>query len=270
MSPPGGTPACLAGRDLRFARRGRSPAHEVLRGASLALHPGELLALLGANGAGKSTLLRLLLGLLRPDSGEVLLDGRPLAGWQRREQARRMAYVPQNHMPPFPYTVRDVAALGRLPHRGLLRAAQGADHQRVDEVLQQLGLSALAARPYTEVSGGERQLVLIARALVQGATILLLDEPASGLDYGNQLRLLERLRALADDGHAVLFTTHHPDHARAAADRVALLHRGRIGAEGAPGDVLTDAALGELYGLFPLKPLQSGGPLAGGRQGPSA
>ncbi|MDP9902722.1 ABC transporter ATP-binding protein [Variovorax ginsengisoli] len=245
-----GPASILEARALHFTRRQGWRRHaEVLSGTSLALHPGELLALLGANGAGKSTLLRLLLGLLVAERGDVLLDGRPLAAWPRREVARRIAYVPQLHTPPFPYAVRDVVALGGLPHRRFLQGSQPRERARVDVALQQLDLGALANRPYTALSGGERQRVLIARALVQDAAVLVFDEPANNLDYGHQLRLLDQLRALADKGYAVLFTTHHPDQARAVADRVALLDHGRITADGPPAQVLTAEVLAALYGL---------------------
>ena len=235
----------LRASHLHFAYRHRL----VLQGVSLTVQPGEVLALLGGNGAGKSTLLRLLLGLLRPTGGEVRLHERPLSAWPRRALARELAYVPQLHQAPFPYRVREVVLLGRLPSHGLLAAPSRADHQAADAALAELELTALAERRYTELSGGERQRVLIARALAQGARLLVFDEPSNGLDYGGQLRLLARMRRLAQAGHGVLFTTHHPDHARQAADRVALLADGRIDADGAPAEVLTEAAVARLYGL---------------------
>lgn len=235
----------LVAADLAFAWR----EQPVLRGIDLALATGEVVALLGANGAGKSTLLRLLLGLLAPQAGQVSLDGKPLAAWRRRALARHLAYVPQVHATPFPYLVRDIALLGRLPAGGLFAGPSSEDHAIVDGVLAQLGISHLAARPYTEISGGERQLALIARALAQGARLLILDEPATGLDYGHQLRLLERLRRLADDGYGVLMSTHHPEHALIAARRALLLHDGRIEAAGPPREVITAASIGRLYGV---------------------
>lgn len=235
----------LRARDLCFAYRQRP----VLSGANLTLGPGEVVALLGVNGAGKSTLLRLLLGLIRPSSGAVLLEGRPIQSWRPREVARRLAYVPQAHVAPFPYSVREVVLLGRLPTRGLFRAPDRADRAAADAALEHLGIAHLAARPYTEVSGGERQLALIARALAQGARLLVLDEPATGLDFGHQLRLLDRLGALAGEGYGVLMTTHHPEHALMAATRVLLMRAGRVEAEGAPREVVTPARVQALYGI---------------------
>ncbi|NTV10955.1 MAG: ABC transporter ATP-binding protein [Zoogloea sp.] len=235
----------LQARGISHAYRGKV----VLRGASLGFGPGEVVSLLGANGAGKSTFLRLMLGLMRPDAGELLLHGRPLAGYSRRALAQAVAYVPQVHVTPFPYKLRDVVMLGRLPHTGLARAPGQADHLAVDAVLERLGISHLAERPYTEVSGGERQLALIARALAQGARLLVMDEPTSGLDYGNQLRLLDHLLTLAADGYGVLKTTHHPEHVLLGSHRVAILQDGRITADGPPAEVLTRRLLNKLYGV---------------------
>ena len=235
----------LMAADVHHAYRGRA----VLRGACLGVAPGEVVSLLGVNGAGKSTLLRVMLGLLRPDAGDVRLQGRALDSLSRRELARRVAYVPQGHVTPFPYTVRDVVVMGRLPHSGLSRAPSPADHEAVDHVLARLAIAHLAERSYTEVSGGERQLAVIARALAQGARLLVMDEPATGLDYGNQLRLLALLKDLAREGYGVLKSTHHPEHVLLGSDRVAILRDGRITADGAPVEVLTSPALKDLYGV---------------------
>lgn len=242
----------LKATDLHYGYRGKA----VLRGASMHLGCGEVVALLGANGAGKSTLLRLLLGLLRPATGLIELAGRPLSGFGRRELAREMAYVPQTHSTPFPYTVRQVVTMGRLPCQGLFAAPDAEDRRAVDQVLERLAITRLAERCYTEISGGERQLALIARALAQGSRLLIMDEPMSGLDFGHQVTLLQLLRSLADDGYGILKTTHHPDHALSGADRVAILKGGRIVADGLPGEVMSAELLSRLYGVdltpFPL------------------
>ncbi|MFA5496510.1 MAG: ABC transporter ATP-binding protein [Porticoccaceae bacterium] len=235
----------LSASEVDFARRGRL----VLKGVSLHLEQGEIVSLLGPNGAGKSTLLRLMLGLLKPGKGSIELDGHPLRHYPRRHIARRLAYVPQSHVPPFPYTVEQIVGLGRLPVSGLLRLPRADDGEIVHAMLDKLGIRDLAARPYTEVSGGERQLVLIARALAQGSKIIVMDEPAAGLDYGNQHRLLAHLRQLAADGYAVLFTTHHPEHALLASHRTALIQGGEIIAQGATDAVLTARNIERLYGL---------------------
>jgi iron complex transport system ATP-binding protein len=235
----------IEARDIQFAYRGR----RVLNGATLALAPGELVCLLGANGAGKSTLLKILLGLLKPLAGKVSLDATALGDIDRRSLARRVAYVPQVHTAPFPYTVREVVTMGRLPATGLLRAAGAADHRAVNQALDHLAIGHLAERPYTEVSGGERQMALIARALAQDARLLVMDEPLAGLDYGHQVRLLARLESLAEEGYGVLMTTHDPDQPLSGCQRVAMLIDGRIAADGAPAEVLTPAAIHQLYGV---------------------
>jgi iron complex transport system ATP-binding protein len=235
----------IEARDVRFAYRGRP----VLVGASLSLAPGELVCLLGANGAGKSTLLKVMLGLLSPPGGAVLLDGRHLADWGRREVAKRVAYVPQVHAAPFPYSVREIVLMGRMPANGLFKAPTVSDRAAADRVIERLGIGHLAARSYTEISGGERQLTLIARAMAQEARLLVMDEPMAGLDFGNQLRLLERLDGLVEDGYGVLMTTHDPDQALGGCNRVAMLIDGRIAADGDPISVLTTAAIERLYGV---------------------
>lgn len=235
----------LAAKGLGFDRDRRT----VLSGIDLAIREGEIVAILGANGAGKSTLMRLMLKLLRPARGSISLCGRPLAAMRRRDIAAAVAYVPQHHVPPFPYTVAQVAGLGRLVTSGLLKLPGARDTALVQAVLERLGIAHLAARDYSGISGGERQLVLIARALVQGARILLMDEPDAGLDYGNQRRLLDLMRALAAEGRTIVFTTHHPDHTLYAADRAVLIDGGKILADGAPAAVLTPQLIHAVYGV---------------------
>lgn len=221
----------------------------VLNHVSLHLAPGDVLSLLGCNGAGKSTLLKLLLGLLRPDTGDLRLNGQPLGCYSQRELAQYIAYVPQQHQPPFPYSVNEIVLMGRLPHGHLFSQTTDADRVMVARTLSRLRISHLAERPYTELSGGERQLVLIARALAQEARFLILDEPVNGLDYGHQYRLLTLLKSLATEGLGILMTTHHPDHALFASTRVVLLEQGQVLAEGTPADVITPAHLARLYDI---------------------
>lgn len=219
----------------------------ILDNVSLDIAAGDNIALLGANGAGKSTLMRLLLGLLTPHSGEVLIDGQPMRSMKRRAVARQIAYVPQSHVPSFPFSVAHIVAQGRLPTVGLGHAPSPDDKTSVQQALTDLGIHHLSERPYTELSGGERQLVLIARALVQRANLIILDEPVSGLDYGHQLRLLALLKRLAAQGISILSSTHRPEHALASANRVLVLHDGRLIADGAPHDVIDSALMARLY-----------------------
>jgi iron complex transport system ATP-binding protein len=232
-------------RDVAFRAGGR----DVLHGVSLRLQPGELVALLGVNGAGKTTLLRILLGLLRPSSGEVLLDGDIIGALSRRSVARRMAYVPQAHVPSFPFNVLEIVAMGRSPVVGVGRSFRPLDEDSALQALDRLGMRRFAQRSYVELSGGERQAVLIARALAQGARVLIMDEPAASLDLGQQARLMTLLAGLARDGYAILMSSHQPDQALRWCDRAVLLHEGRVLSDGPPRDVITADRLSRLYGV---------------------
>lgn len=223
--------------------------HRVIDDLSLAIGPGGATALLGPNGSGKSTLLKLMLGLLRPWRGSIWLEGHDLDRIPRRELARSVAYVPQVHREAFGYTVFDVVLMGRMPHSSFFSRYGEKDHQIVRDALRRLEIAHLADRPYTQISGGERQLTLIARALAQGARVFIMDEPSNSLDYGNQIRLLERIGHLANEGYTFLFSTHHPDHAMAIADRVVMMKEGRIVHDGAPQATITASTLAELYGV---------------------
>lgn len=220
---------------------------QILEDISLTLNPGDNIALLGANGAGKSTLLRILLGLLVPACGQVRLLGQPLKTLNRRTIARHLAYVPQSHTPGFPFSVFHIVAQGRLPDTGLMRAPSRTDTDYVEQALAELGIAHLAARSYTELSGGERQLVLIARALVQRAQVIVMDEPTTGLDYGHQLRLLALLERLAERGLSILSSTHRPEQALASANRVWVVHQGRLIADGKPREVIDRHLMQRLY-----------------------
>jgi len=236
----------LAAHKVDFSYASR----RVLNQVSLGVEAGEVVALLGRNGAGKSTLLRILLGFLRPQRGEVVLAGQALHRYGRRTLATRLAYVPQAHATPFPYSVREIVLMGRFPAHPAWRAShRPADIAAVDAMLERFGIAHLAGRAYTEISGGERQLVLLARALIQGARTLVMDEPFNGLDYGRQIQLLAHLRQLADAGHAILLTTHQPDHALLCASRVAVLMDGRISADGPAAQVVSAQTIRELYGV---------------------
>jgi iron complex transport system ATP-binding protein len=233
----------LAGRALTIGYSDRV----VGRGLDVALAQGEVLALLGPNGGGKTTLLKTLLGILRPQAGEVVIGSRSLAAISIRERARLIAYVPQLHTPTFAFTVETVVLMGRTAHGNLFSRPSVHDRAVAARVLERFGVAALAQRPYTMISGGERQLVLLARALAQEPQFVVLDEPTASLDFGNQGKVMREIRALAAAGHGVLFTTHDPNHALRAADRAYLLRNGERIAEGAVGSVLTREQLEELY-----------------------
>ncbi len=240
------------GLSLRLGER------QVLKDVGLQLRPGDCMALLGANGAGKTTLIRTLLGFVRPDAGEVRLDGQPLVAQARRAIARRIAYVPQAHAPTFPYTVREIVGMARGPTSGWGSRPDAEDAAAIDGALERLSMSAFAERSYAELSGGERQAVLVARALAQGAQVLLMDEPSSSLDLGQQARLMRLLGGLAAEGRAVLMSTHQPELALRWFNRAILLHRGEVLADGAPATILTPDALSRLYGVE-VRRIEAGG-----------
>lgn len=235
----------LAAESLAYGWPGRT----IGRDLSFALQPGEVVAVLGPNGTGKTTLIRTLLGLLAPHAGRVTIEGWDLARLSRAEAARRLAYVPRAVPSPFPFTVAEVVLMGRAAHLGLLSRPGRRDRAAAEAAIARIGISHLVDRPFTAVSGGERQLTLIARALAQGGRLMLLDEPTASLDFGNQVRVLDLIASLARDGAGVLFTTHDPNHAFLVAARVLLLKDGALMAAGAPREAITEASLHALYGV---------------------
>jgi iron complex transport system ATP-binding protein len=234
----------LSGHDLTIGYGDRV----VGRNLDIALSTGEVLALLGPNGGGKTTLLKTLLGLLAPQSGEVRLDTRSLSGLSARERARLIAYVPQSHIATFAFTVETIVLMGRTAHGDLFSRPTATDRAIAVQALERFGIAHLRARPYTMISGGERQLVLLARALAQEPRFIVLDEPTASLDFSNQGKVMSEIRKLAASGHGVLFSTHDPNHAMRAADRAYLLREGTRISEGATGAVLSRDQLEALYG----------------------
>lgn len=236
---------------MRLAAQGLAygyPGKPVGRDIDLALEGGTVLALLGPNGHGKSTLLKTLLGLLPAQGGRVTLGERPLETISLTERARALAYVPQSHAGTFAFSVSEVVLMGRTAHGGLLSAPSARDRAIASEMLERFALGRLAATPYTQISGGERQLVLIARALAQEPRFVILDEPTASLDFGNQGKVMAEIRALAAAGLGVLFTSHDPNQALRYADEVLLLRDGLAQASGPAAELLTTARLEALYG----------------------
>jgi len=236
----------LGAKNLNY---GYLPGQTVLHDVSLNIDPGETLYVLGRNGSGKTTLLACLAGLIQPDAGEVMIDGKNIRTFSATERARRIGLIPQIHTPTFAYTVAEMIMMGRAPHLGWLGAPSQEDHAIVDEAMAQVGLFELRDRPYTEISGGEQQLVLIARGLAQKCRILLMDEPTAHLDLSNQHRVLEIVNQLSDQGLSFIVSSHSPNNALAYADRVLLLTGGWVSAYGSPLETLTESLLSSVYGI---------------------
>jgi ABC-type cobalamin/Fe3+-siderophores transport system ATPase subunit len=221
----------------------------VLHGVDLALFRGEVLGLLGANGAGKTSLLRIATRVLAPDAGGVRLFGRPLEEFSRAELARQIALVPQRSEVPFPFPAGEIVRMGRAPHLGLLGFESREDVALADRAMEEVGIRELARRSILELSGGEQQLVAIARGLVQATPILLLDEPTAFLDLRHRVHVLRLVRGLARAGQAVLVVSHDLGLAARFCDRLALLSAGEVLSAGAPTEVLTPAHLRGAFGI---------------------
>lgn len=219
------------------------------RSISFTLAAGQVMCLLGPNGSGKTTLFKTLLGLLPRQGGRIAVEGEAIGRWSRNRFARIMAYVPQSTPPSFAYTVLQTVVMGRAAHMGLFAHPSGTDMDIALSCLDTLGIGHLAHRALPDLSGGERQLALIARALAQQPRILVMDEPTANLDFGNRLKVLEQVRRLAAGDMAVILSTHDPDHAFQIADLVTLLHQGRQLALGTPEAVITSEMLSKVYGV---------------------
>ena len=221
--------------------------HCILEDAALSLAPGELRAIVGPNGSGKSTLLRALAGIWPVSHGAVLLDGRPLAHCARKEIARRIAYVPQEERIEFAFTVEEVVAMGRHPHRGRFSRESARDRKAVNWALQRCDLNHLRRRQVTSLSGGEHQRVLIARSLAVEPEFILLDEPTASLDVEHTLEVLDLCRTLARDGQAVALATHDLNAAARYATSAVLLEAGRLVDCGAREQVLNQQNLEQVF-----------------------
>lgn len=236
----------LTVKELTYTYRG---GHTALRNISFAARQGELLSVLGPNGAGKSTLFRCILGGLPDYGGAILLDGRDTRTLDQRTLAAHIAYIPQIHRPTFGYSVLDTVLMGLTRQLSPFRSPSAQQEQQALATLEQLGVVHLTYRNFAELSGGEQQLVLIARALAQKAEVLMMDEPTSALDYGNQLRILQMVRRLAAQGYTVILSTHNPQHALTFATTLLALHGGTAAAWGRPAQVLTPELMETLYGV---------------------
>jgi iron complex transport system ATP-binding protein len=221
----------------------------IFEDVNLSLEEGDVLCILGPNGTGKSTLIKCMNGLLKLNSGNILLDGKNIYSMNKTDLAKIIGYIPQSHNSTFAFSVFDVVLMGRAPHLSLTSVPGEKDRKIAKEALKSLGISHLSDKTFTEISGGERQMVLIARVLAQKPKILLLDEPTSHLDFGNQIRTLEVIKMLSKNGLSVIMTSHFPDHAFLSSNKVAIMNRGTITEIGTPANVVTEENMRYAYGV---------------------
>jgi iron complex transport system ATP-binding protein len=216
---------------------------------SFTLEDSEVMSILGPNGCGKTTLLKCINSLVKIHSGSILINDQDTCNLQRADIAKVIGYVPQMHQPAFPFSVLDAVLVGRAPHLGMLESPQTKDIKIAEDAIERMGITHLRDKPYTQISGGERQLVIFARVLAQQPSLLLLDEPTSHLDFGNQIRLLELVRKLAATGLPIIMTSHFPDHAFLVSNKVALMQKGEFIDIGSPDSVINDNNLEKVYNI---------------------
>lgn len=220
---------------------------EIVHGVSFEVERGQFACIIGANGCGKSTLLKHVLCLEKSFSGDIRMYGKSVVNMTEQERAKIFAYLPQAHTPPFPFTVADVVLMGRSPYLDRFSRVNDEDRQIAWDAMCLLGIQDLAERTYTKLSGGQRQLILIARCLAQQPDLIVMDEPTASLDFGNQQIVLSRMSELTKSGVSVLMVTHDPHHAFYCADHVIAMQDGRILDTGTPEEVMTEEMLHNIY-----------------------
>jgi len=232
-------------KDLCFSYGTRS----ILDHVSFQLDYGQFLSVLGPNGVGKSTLFRCILGLLKPNHGDIRIDGTPTSKLNPTQLAQHIAYIPQSQHPSFNYSVFDMVLMGTTAQVHQLQTPGRTQIKRAEAAMETLGISELKQRGFEQISGGEQQLVLIARAIAQNARLLIMDEPSASLDFGNRIRIMQTIRRLTAEGFAVVQSTHDPEQAYQYSDRILALHHGAVLADGPPVEVLTAELISQLYEL---------------------
>jgi iron complex transport system ATP-binding protein len=239
----GGLLLRAAGVDFSYGRGAKA-----LDGVSVELRAGRLMGLLGPNGGGKSTLFKCCLGLLEISAGSIELSGRPVSSLGNKERAKELAYVPQDHAAAFPFTVREMVSMGRTPRMGGRPFLTALDREAVDQAMESVGVASLADEDFGRLSGGQRRLALVARALAQEARAVLLDEPTSFLDFKNQIKVWRAVRRLVEGGRGAMICCHDPNHILWFCDEATVLHQGRVLAAGEARRVVASGALETLYG----------------------
>ena len=232
-------------QNLSFAYGEREILHDI----SFSVEYGEFVSVLGPNGVGKSTLFRCMLGLLTPTQGGAFVDGQPVAQLGARALAEKIAYIPQSHSPVFNFSVYDMVLMGTTAQTGSFASPGKRQRSLTRKALKRLGIDHLADRGYASLSGGERQLVLMARAIAQEAKVLVMDEPSAALDFGNRMRVMHTVQSLTRDGYAVIQSTHDPEQAYMYSDKILALNGGRVVAFGTPQDTMDASLVSALYGV---------------------
>lgn len=222
---------------------------QVLRGVSFTAAPGAFVSVLGPNGVGKSTLFKCMLGILPRFTGDIRLEGQSVRGMDAKTLAKKVAYIPQSHYPAFNYSVLDMVLMGASARVNAFSQPGKKETEEALAALARLGIESFAYRDFTRISGGERQLVLIARALAQHSRLLIMDEPTANLDFGNQMRVLTSVRGLADEGYTILQSTHNPEQSYLFSHQILAMRDGAVIAQGTPGDVLTPELIRALYDI---------------------
>ena len=231
-------------KNLSFSYGPRPVLHDI----NMEVDTGEFLSILGPNGVGKSTLFRCILGLLQDYEGSVLIDGIDARRLSEKELSKKIAYIPQHTVPSFNFSVEDIVLMGTTAGSNLLRKPRKEEYLKAESAMDKMGIIDMRERCFHHLSGGERQLAVIARALAQDARILMLDEPTAALDFGNQLKVLRQIKSLADEGYTVIQTTHNPEHAFMFSDKIIAIKDGRRLAYGTPEEIIIDETVSTLYG----------------------
>jgi iron complex transport system ATP-binding protein len=233
-------------KDAEFSYNGKK---NIFKNVSFSIENGDVFCILGPNGTGKSTLIKCMNSLLKLKSGRISLKNKNIYSMKETDIAKIIAYIPQSNNSVFAFSVFDIVLMGRTPHLSLTSVPGKNDYKIAEEALTNLGILHLKNKTYTEISGGERQLVLMARAIAQQPEILLLDEPTSHLDFGNQIRTLKVIKELAKTGLSVVMTSHFPDHAFLSCNKVAIMNQGTIMEIGKPEFVVTENNMKQAYGV---------------------